>query len=252
MTALKRSNNSKVANLVVNGSVKIANAFGLPAGITCRGMTAICKGDDKDGVCYAGRLERLRPNVRNALMHNYETLAACNDDVAKMQFLLQQMIDEFKRDCDRLNAPKLFRIHWDGDFFSDNYAVAWANVVRDNPEVGFWVYTRDESAANIMMQTNATLYFSADDDNREIAERMAQQGVLIAYLGSTFPEARDGVNAIGVGRAVKCPENNKTIPLLSDDRSACFACGVCIYGRNNVLFSVNKNRVPKKALALVA
>jgi hypothetical protein len=249
---LKRSNNSKVANLVVNGSSKVANAFGLPAGLTCRGMTGICKGDDKDGVCYAGRLERLRPNVRRALMHNYDALLKCNDSTDEMQTLLQAMVDEFKKDCDKHGAPKLFRIHWDGDFFSDNYAKAWSRVVNDNADVKFWVYTRDESAAMIIHGSRATLYFSADDENRELATRMADQGILIAYLGNTFPEARDGYNEVGVGSSVKCPENNKKIPLISESQSACVACGVCIYGRNNVLFSVNKNRMPKKALELVA
>jgi len=250
---LKRSKDSKVANLVINGKVMVANSFGLPAGLTCRGMTGICKGDDKEGVCYAGRLERLRPNVRRALVHNYDTLLECNDSINDMQILLQEMIDEFKKDCDKRSAPKLFRIHWDGDFFSDNYAKAWSRVVNDNADVKFWVYTRDEAAAVIMQGSRATLYFSADDENRELAARMADRGILIAYLGNTFPEAREGYNEVGGNRtAVKCPENNRKIPLISDTQSACIACGVCIFGRNNVLFSVNKNRLPKKSLALVA
>lgn len=251
MVALKRSNNSKVSNLVVDGSVKIANSFGLPAGITCRGMTSVCKGDG-NGVCYAGRIERLRPNVRNALMHNYNTLMACGDRVDKMQTLLQEMVEEFKRECDKHNADKLFRIHWDGDFFSDNYAVAWRGVIVDNPDVKFWVYTRDASAARLLNGSGVTLYFSADKDNHHIAKKMSDEGILIAYLHDTFPDAREGVESIGITRAVKCPENNKKIPRISDNVSACVACGVCIEGRNNVLFSVNKNRIIKKKLKVVA
>lgn len=248
---LKRSKNSKVANLVVGGSVKIANSFGLPAGLTCRGMTSVCEGDG-DGVCYAGRIERLRPNVRNALMHNYNELMACNDSIDKMHTLLQEMINEFKQECDKHGADKLFRVHWDGDFFSDNYAVAWAIVIINNPDVKFWVYTRDEMAARLINGSGATLYFSADKDNQHIAEQMANEGILIAYLHDTFPDAREGVESIGITRAVKCPENNKKIPLLSDSASACVACGVCIEGRNNVLFSVNKNRTIKKKLEVIS
>lgn len=251
---LKRSKDSKVTNLVSDGKPRIANAFGLPAGLTCRGMTSVCKGDDKVGVCYAGRLERLRPNVRNALMHNYDLLLACNDNVHTMQCLLQEMIDEFVADCDKRGAPKMFRIHWDGDFFSDNYAEAWANVVSGNSDVQFWVYTRDEAAAHIMKNSGATLYFSADSENVEVAKRMRDEGILIAYLGDTFDDAREGVEEIGLTRAVKCPENNKKIPIISDTASACVACGVCIEGRNNVMFSVNKNRgrKPTKKLEVVA
>lgn len=245
---LKRSNDRKVANHVVGGNVRIANAFGLPAGISCPGKTAFC-----DNICYASRTESFRSAVRALVMHNYNELLACNDNVADMFALLDEMIAGFRRDCERLNADKFFRIHWDGDFFSDNYARAWAKTIKKNNDIQFWVYTRTESAARIIHKTEATLYFSGDPDNLDAVRRMSKVGINIAYLDDTFADGREVVDSLKI-KAVKCPENNKKIPLISDDRSACGACRVCIEGRNNVLFSrfKNKARKPIKTLEVIA
>jgi hypothetical protein len=180
-------------------------------------------------------------------MHNYRTLKACGDDVQSMFDLLDEMIAAFRKDCERRNAPKFFRIHWDGDFFSDNYAKAWARIIKKNDDIDFWVYTRVESAARIINKTRATLYFSGDPDNEDACRRMVKAGIKVAYVHDTFDDGFDAMRRLDV-RAVKCPENNKKIPLIGDSKSACGACGVCIEGRNNVLFSRNKNR-PRKVAA---
>ena len=113
---LKRSNDRKVANLVTkNGKqAAIANTFGLPAGkeFSCPGATSIC-----ESVCYAGKLEKLFKGVKVNLLHNWELLKDADGET--MVRLLNEMIVDFVNDCDKKNAPKLFRIHWDGDFFND-------------------------------------------------------------------------------------------------------------------------------------
>lgn len=250
MLMLKRSNDRKTANLVVGGNSKIKNAFGLPAGrkFSCGGQTKYC-----GLICYAERTENFRSAVKALVMHNYKVLLACNDEVQPMFELLDEMIAVFRKDCERHNAPKMFRIHWDGDFFSDNYAKAWALVIEKNDDVTFWVYTRVESAARIISKTGATLYFSGDPDNEDAVVRMIDAGINIAYVHDTFEDGRDAMQRVGI-KAVKCPENNKKIPLISDDKSACGACRVCIEGRNNVLFSRHKNRPrkPVKTLEVMA
>ena len=138
LSKLKRSNDRKVANAVSkNGKTPtIANTFGLPAGknFSCPGATSIC-----ETVCYAGKLERVYKGVKATLLHNWELLK--NADITTMVSLLDEMIIEFKADCDKRNADKLFRIHWDGDFFSDTYAYAWKTVINRHTDVQFWVYT---------------------------------------------------------------------------------------------------------------
>ncbi len=158
MTAmkLKRSNDRKVANAVSkNGKTPtIANTFGLPAGkaFSCPGATSIC-----ESVCYAGKLEKVYKGVRAVLLHNWELLR--NADMDSMLLLIDEMIVDFVADCEKKSADKLFRIHWDGDFFNDTYAYAWKTVITNHPDVQFWVYTRVKSAALILKDiANLSLY----------------------------------------------------------------------------------------------
>lgn len=236
---LKRSNDRKVTNLVTkNGKqAAIANTFGLPAGknYSCPGATSVC-----ESVCYAGKLEKLFPTLKTNLLHNWELLR--NADFERMQALLTDMIDEFIVDCDKKNAPKLFRIHWDGDFFSDLYAYAWQNVILNNPDVQFWVYTRVKSAAIILKDIpNLSLYYSTDDENQDIAHDLKlNEGIRLAYLGKTFAVTESKMKELTGKPGAKCPENNKSIPLISANGSACVSCGLCVYGKADIRFSATK------------
>ena len=141
-------------------------------------------------------------------------------------------------DCDRRDAVKWFRIHWAGDFFSAPYTAAWRGVIVAFPDVHFWVYTRSAPAAAFLHAQklpNLVLYFSADVDNIDVARHLESQGVRIAYTGTTFAEGK-----AAMPRATRCPHNNKAIPLSTAAGSACARCGLCIHGRNDVLFSTTK------------
>jgi len=236
---LKRSNDRKVANLVTkNGKqAAIANTFGLPAGkaYSCPGATSIC-----ESVCYAGKLEKLFPGVKTNLLHNWALLKDADTDT--MLLLLDEMIMSFRADCEKKDAPMLFRIHWDGDFFNDTYAYAWKVVINNHPDIQFWVYTRVKSAALILKGIpNLSLYYSTDDDNKEIAHDLKiNDGVRLAYLGKTFSATEDTMKELTGKPGAKCPENMKSIPLISNAGSACVSCGLCVYGKADVRFSASK------------
>jgi len=236
---LKRSNDRKVANLVTkNGKqAAIANTFGLPAGkdYSCPGATSIC-----ESVCYAGKLEKLFPGVKTNLLHNWELLR--NADMDTMLILLDEMIVEFIADCEKKDAPKLFRIHWDGDFFNDTYTYAWKVIITNHPDIQFWVYTRVKSAALILKDvSNLSLYFSADSENVKTAvDLKINSGVRMAYLAKNFAIGQADVKEM-IGRpAAKCPENNKQIPLISTNGSACVSCSLCVYSKSDIIFSATK------------
>lgn len=236
---LKRTKDRKVTNLVTpNGKTPaIANTFGLPAGkaFSCPGATSIC-----EKVCYAGKLEKVYTNVRNLLMHNWELLR--NADIDEMRRLLTEMIDDFIKDCDRRQAPKEFRIHWDGDFFSDDYAMAWRMTIESRPDVNFWVYTRTASAARLLKGTrNLSLYFSADNANMETALELRREGILLAYLADTFQEGQARMKQATGKPGAKCPENTRQIPLISTNGSACMACQLCPKGKADIVFSASKS-----------
>lgn len=252
MMTLTRSKDRKVANAVSpNGKTAvIANAFGLPSGTaySCPGATSFC-----ERICYAGKLEKIYKGVKNVIVSNYETLLYADylDGFEGMVGLLNLMVAEFYAETmDRLSKGKAatldFRIHWDGDFFSRDYAEAWTEVIRLYPEIQFWVYTRSFTEDCFVIDLisgidNLTVYLSADPINIDRANEVAAMypGVFIATVADTFAEARETI--IDQSRkSYNCPENGKRIPLISTKGSACISCGVCVKGRGDVLFSVKK------------
>ena len=239
MTKLKRSNDRKVANLVTkNGKqAAIANTFGLPAGkdFSCPGATSIC-----ESVCYAGKLEKLFKGVKTNLLHNWDLLKDASG--LDMVMLLTEMIDEFIEDCEKKDAPKLFRIHWDGDFFNDTYTNAWKFVIEKNPDIQFWVYTRVKSAALILKDIpNLSLYYSTDSENVKTGVSLKNDhGVRLAYLAKNFAMGQADMKEMIGKPGAKCPENLKAIPLISNAGSACVSCGLCVYSKADIVFSATK------------
>ena len=236
---LKRSNDRKVANLVTKSGKQaaIANTFGLPAGkaFSCPGATSVC-----ESVCYAGKLEKLFKGVKANLLHNWDLLKDADQDT--MVSLLSAMIDEFVADCNKKDAPKLFRIHWDGDFFNDEYAFAWKHVILNNPDIQFWVYTRVKSAALILKDIdNLSLYFSTDSENVKTGvDLKINSGVRLAYLAKNFAIGQADMKEMINKPGAKCPENLKAIPLISTNGSACVSCGLCVYSKADIVFSATK------------
>ena len=237
--SLIRSKDRKVANQVnkAGSQASMANTFGLPSGkaFSCPGATSVC-----ETICYAGNLERVFKGVRNVLVSNYEQLLAT--DLLGMVDLLNEMITDFKNECEKRNAEKLFRIHWDGDFFSEDYARAWNFVIRLNPDVQFWAYTRSDFAVPILIDIeNLSLYFSADSANKDLAIALKKKyGVKLAYLAKDFKTGKDDFKQLQEKSAVPCPENNKKIKMISEKGSACVLCSQCVFNRNDILFSASK------------
>jgi hypothetical protein len=224
MTKLLRSKDRKVANLVTpNGKqASIANTFGLPAGkaYSCPGATSVC-----ETVCYAGKLEKVFPTVKKNLLHNWELLK-----------------NDFRNDCVKRNAKMLFRIHWDGDFFNDTYAFAWKHVILNNPDIQFWVYTRVKSAAVMLKDIdNLSLYYSTDSENKAIGiDLKTTHGIRLAYLAKNFAIGQADMKALTNKPGAKCPENLKSIPLISQKGSACVSCSLCVYSKADIVFSATK------------
>ena len=239
MTKLLRSKDRKVTNAVSpNGKTPtIANTFGLPAGkaYSCPGATSVC-----ESVCYAGKLEKVFPTVKKNLLHNWALLK--DADLETMQNLLSEMIDEFIVDCEKRNAKMLFRIHWDGDFFNDTYTQAWKNVILNNTKIQFWVYTRVKSAALILKDIdNLSLYYSTDSENKDTGiDLKTQHGIRLAYLAKNFAIGQADMKALTNKPGAKCPENLKSIPLISTNGSACVSCSLCVYSKADIVFSATK------------
>jgi hypothetical protein len=236
---LIRSKDRKVTNLVNKGGTQalVANTFGLPAGkaFACPGATSVC-----EVMCYAGKLEKVFKGVRNTLVANWEQVKDAT--LPEMELLIDTMISEFVADCEKRGAEKLFRIHWDGDFFSVDYTQAWKNVILKYSDVQFWAYTRSDFAVPMLINIpNLGFYFSTDEANRSLGIRLKRQyGVKLAYLAKDFATGKKEMSEVSPKSAIPCPENNRKITMISTEGSACVRCSQCVFARNDILFSASK------------
>jgi hypothetical protein len=242
MTKLKRSSDRKTANsATANGNVRIRNAFGLLSGSanSCPGATSVC-----ERVCYAGKIETRYKNVHAAMSANFDIVRA--NSVAANVRELGEMISEFRAECVKWDAPMEFRIHHDGDFFSREYAQAWAIVVADNPDIQFWAYTRsfvpECNVVDILADIpNLTLYLSVDEDNLEIADDIVREfpNVKVATLADTFAIAADFMRSLGKAKpGGACPELRGSIPLITPNGGACHSCQLCVVGKSDIRFAI--------------
>jgi hypothetical protein len=234
MPKLKRSHDRKVTIKATPNAKRsaIANTFGLPSGkqYSCPYATSIC-----EKICYAGKLEKMYTSVREVLLHNWNAL--CDADRYDMWAMLDTMILDFKSECDTTGVEKLFRIHWDGDFFNTDYTWAWKVVIENHPDIQFWVYTRNPDAARALRDIpNLSLYYSADAENHEYAP----EGVKVAYLADTFADAKRVMLSMTGKPGASCPEQLKRIPLISEKGGACAVCRLCIDGKSDIRFSISK------------
>jgi hypothetical protein len=240
---LQRSSDRKTTNSATAGAnVRIRNAFGLLSGrdYSCPAQTTVC-----EKVCYAGRREKQYPNVYSVMLRNFEF---CRDnDTDTVTNAIDQLIKDFIRECDKHDAPKLFRIHHDGDFFSRDYATAWVNVIKANPSVTFWAYTRSFTPICNVVDLlsdlpNLTLYLSVDSDNETYASDvlMTFPSVRVATLADTADKASDLMLSVGrVRKGGACPEVLGRIPLITPAGGACVSCGLCVTGKSDIRFSVS-------------
>jgi hypothetical protein len=72
---------------------------------------------------------------------------------------------------------KVYRLSESGDFCSQLYIDAWANVIKSRPDVCFWSYTRSFrfNYFNILHQPNFTLWASTDTRNQHQAAKFVKR-----------------------------------------------------------------------------
>src|SRR6202011_5397498 len=127
------------------GNAKLAGdiyTFSLPAGHACPGaLRCMAKADRETGKlqdgpsqsfrCFAAGDESRFPNVRRLRWDNFDLLKG-----KTREGMATLILDSLPLDA------KLVRLHVSGDFFSDNYFLAWMDVAKARPEMLFYTYTK--------------------------------------------------------------------------------------------------------------
>ena len=252
MTVFRASSDRKVApygrkrGKSANGMAPLKNSFGLPAGkdYSCPGATDWCLSN-----CYAGKLEKLFPNVRNLLLENWSLFQEHHDSWRDLQNALRPMLIDFKNECDKRGVEPVFRWFWDGDVPNRNFAKAIRNLAWEFPHVKFWAYTRNFNVvSDLLGADNFILYLSVDDGNliNALATKQRYPELKLAFCADTWDETQSLADQFdGERQGPRCPELTGKLPLVVWDtektgHGACVECNMCIDGVNNVRFASQK------------
>ncbi len=204
--------------------------YGLPEnGGTCPGATTGKGGclDVRDGLkrptCYMAKVTSIYKAVGTVLAEN--TVLVKDKTLEEIQEVCEATIQTFIQQSKGENL--YFRLAYSGDFFSENYTKAWIETIKKHPEVQFWVYTRSDKFAELLLGLpNLSVYLSCDPANfktmLEIFERNKDKhnNLGMAWLGLDAPDP-------AVHRWVKCPEITNKVKN-TDEAGACSKCRLCV------------------------
>lgn len=166
----------------------VANAFSLPAIVSCPKRTVVC-----EAACYVANLKAANPSLHAAYAEN---LRLVSDELADpnasgdLEVLLSRYIVE--------QCPSGFRWHVSGDIFSEEYARSIMFTALLSLSVRHWIYTRsfDWAVKYLADVSNLALNFSVDAENltQEVVD-LAKGRARLCYLaraGDAVPELPHG------------------------------------------------------------
>lgn len=138
--------------------------WNIPAKLTCPNSTAHCRKE-----CYAVKSEKRFPETVLKARHD-------NWEMSKLPTFVDDMVYFILKGLKNQRKPKLIvRIHESGDFYSQEYADKWMEIIRkvnsqcpDNKEITFIAYTKSFSFFDGKeLPKNFALRASVWDDTKE-------------------------------------------------------------------------------------
>ena len=128
--------------LFANGNHKLdktVGVFSLPPIKTCVNCSTCAK------TCYANQAYKQYKNSRNAWDYNYKL----SKDTDKFY---SEVCKQIKR-----SNKKIYRLHSSGDFYSEKYINVWNRIIKDNPQVKFYTYTKNKDALKLNKLDNCNV-----------------------------------------------------------------------------------------------
>jgi hypothetical protein len=183
---------------------KTTAIFNLPSVITCLGSTKWCREN-----CYAKKAEKMYPNV---LPFRYKCLALTKD---------VSFIETINNELKKLNNIDTIRIHESGDFYSQDYLDDWISIMKTNPLLNFYAYTKSYNLDFSEVPKNCNLFYSVDTTT--IYTELPKG---IKYYAFTSQNSKP-IPALYNCRMKLCWNKEKDIPL------KCKECNFCYKGKPN-------------------
>lgn len=150
---LKKGTNSKLGKQIA--------AFSIPAISTCPGSTKLCR-----SFCYAEKGFYHFPKIKQSLKNNYQATKQ------------KDFVDKINLQLKRSRTVEGVRIHPSGDFYSEEYILKWLDIIRANPNISFWAYTRSWRIKSLLpalrklkAENNIQLFASIDKELKDNKEK---------------------------------------------------------------------------------
>jgi hypothetical protein len=144
--ALLTLGNSKLQKARKLRGVMVAT-FSLPAMVTCP-FAGECK-----KFCYAKKGNFCFANVK--AKHEANRQASLRDDFVEV---INQEIAVLKKKAQKAGLQLCVRPHDTGDFYNIEYTEKWSKVIKDNPDVEFYAYTKSwELVEKVIKAPNWTM-----------------------------------------------------------------------------------------------
>lgn len=121
-----------------NSKMGTIQSVSLPSGKTCRQDCSCGK------ICYARKLERMRPSVRQAYQHNYDLLN-CDPDTYWREVEASIMMSRF------------FRYHVSGDIPDNVYFAHMIDIAERNPHCEMLCFTKKYDLVNDFLDFGGTI-----------------------------------------------------------------------------------------------
>lgn len=224
MKSILKKNASALTFHYSKGNVKIPFMnFGTTSVLTC---PAACKAGCKcTEYCYAENIENNRDNVFKG---NYENMILFLKNPEKFELEFDIAVKCYELECKLKNKPAIVRLNESGDFFSLDYVKMIIRVIRNNPSVFFYGYTKQwyddkfDFIEDLPFHSikNVNIMFSAIENIDFPAK--------YSMYRKTY--------ALHLKEAYSLIENNDNIIHCSGN---CATCDACIYGKTNVCFVIH-------------
>ena len=123
-------------------SFSLLSGFSCPKALDCNtyavadkvtGKRKVVDGKHAKFRCFSAIQEAQYNEVYNQRKHNFDSLLKYKDDAYKMYTLIENSLP--------INADYI-RVHVGGDFFNENYMMAWYMVAKLYPNIKFYAYTK--------------------------------------------------------------------------------------------------------------
>jgi len=126
----------------------------LPSGHTCKPWAKDClsmadkeTGKITDGSdicfrCWSASLEARNPIIRKTSWSNWQEMLNCNSSAEQTDIIVKSLKEEHDKFVEEYHHTPVVRVHVGGEFYHEQYFLAWLDAIKEYPATQFYAYTK--------------------------------------------------------------------------------------------------------------